>query len=414
MPFREAIRLALQVIWAHKMKSAFSAIGVFIGVMFLIAVVSVLEGINRYMTDQVVGTFMGVNTFQLRQRPDFTPDDVPRETWLEWRRRPPIYYEDAEAVVAGMNSDSLLWAWESSNWMDVEVEGRRVQSVQVIGATEGYFAIKGYDMADGRPFSAQEVRSGQPVAVIGYELAQTLFEGRPALGRDIHLRGMPYRVVGVVEPQGNVFGQSLDKFVVAPALSPIKRIVNPPRVLDALIVKARTTHELEAARTDAEAIMRSRRQLRPGDPNDFVLETSEAALTFWGNINRVLMSALPLLVGIALVVGGIVIMNIMLMAVAERTREIGIRKSLGARRRDIMRQFLVESASLAGLGAALGIAAGITIAMVLRAVTPLPASVAPWSIPMAVTLGTGVGIMAGLYPATRAARLDPVEAIRHE
>ncbi len=160
--------------------------------------------------------------------------------------------------------------------------------------------------------------------------------------------------------------------------------------------------------------MRSRRQLRPGEENTFELETSEGVLEFWGNINRVLMTALPMLVGIALVVGGIVIMNIMLMAVSERTREIGIRKALGARRTDILRQFLVESAALAGLGAVAGIACGVGAAALVSAVTFLPASVAPWSIPTAVALGGGVGIMAGLYPASRAARLDPVDAMRQE
>lgn len=414
MPLKEAVRLALATIWSHKMKSGFSAIGVFIGVMFLIAVVSVLEGINHYMTDQVVGSFMGVNTFQLRHRPDFTPEDVPRETWIEWRRRPRITYRDAEAVVTGIRSVPIEWSWYSRVSLDLEADGRTVPSVEIIGATEGYFAIKRYDLAYGRPFSAQEVRSGQPVAVLGFELARRLFGGRDPIGQTVQIRGLPYRVIGVVETQGNVFGQSLDKFVVTPALSPVKRFVNPPRVVDALIVKARDASELELARLEAEAVMRSRRHLRPTDPNNFVLETSEAALDFWGDINRVLMTALPLLVGISLVVGGIVIMNIMLMAVAERTREIGIRKSLGARRGDILRQFLVESATLAGMGAVLGIGAGLAIAAALKATTPLPASVAPWSIPVSVLLSAGVGIAAGLYPATRAARLDPVEAIRHE
>jgi putative ABC transport system permease protein len=415
VPFREAVRLALQVIWNQKMKSGFSAIGVFIGVMFLIAVVSVLEGVNKYMTENVVETFMGVNTFQLRQRPDFVAEDVPREQWMAWRRRPPITYEDADAVIAGITSVPVKWAWESSTGMDVEVDGRRIQSVRIIAATDGYFDIKGYDMAQGRPFTAQEVRAGQPVAVIGFDLAEQLFAGRNPIGQEIPLRGgIPYRVVGVVETQGNIFGASLDKFIVAPALSPIKRAVNRPRVIDQMLVKAGSPEDLEIARMEGEAVMRSRRQLRPGEENTFELETSEGVLEFWGNINRVLMTALPMLVGIALVVGGIVIMNIMLMAVAERTREIGIRKALGARRTDILRQFLVESATLAGLGAVAGIACGLGAASLVSALTPLPASVAPWSIPTAVGLGAGVGIMAGLYPASRAARLDPVDAMRQE
>jgi len=414
VPFREAVRLALQVIWAQKMKSGFSAIGVFIGVMFLIAVVSVLEGVDKYMTENVVEAFMGLNTFQLRQRPDFVADDVPREQWLAWRRREPITYDDADAVIAAITSVPVQWAWESTTGMDVEVDGRRIQSVRIVAATDGYFDIKGYDMASGRPFTAQEVRAGQPVAVIGFDLAEQLFAGGNPIGQEIPLRGIPYRVIGVVETQGNVFGASLDKFIVTPALSAIKRSVNRPRVIDQMLVKAGSPEELEIAIMEAEAVMRSRRQLRPGEENTFELETSEGVLEFWGNINRVLMTALPMLVGIALVVGGIVIMNIMLMAVAERTREIGIRKALGARRTDILRQFLVESAALAGLGAIAGIVCGIGVAALVSAVTFLPASVAPWSIPTAVGLGAGVGIMAGLYPASRAARLDPVDAMRQE
>lgn len=414
MPLRDAFRLAVQVIWTQKMKSGFSAIGVFIGVMFLIAVVSVLQGINHYMTDKVVGTFMGVNTFQLRQRPDFTPDDVPREQWMAWRRRPRIKYEDADAVVAGIHSVDFQWAWVSSSGTNLQVEGRTVSGVEVLGASEGYFALKHYDMAMGRPFSPQEARAGLPVVVMGYDLAQRLYEGRDPIGQSVQIWGFPYRVIGVVETQGNIFGQSLDKFVIAPALSPVKRRVNPPRVVDALIVKTQSPEALDDARAEAETIMRSRHELRPSEENDFELETSQAALDWWGKINDVLMTALPMLVGISLVVGGIVIMNIMLMSVAERTREIGIRKSLGARRRDILRQFLVESATLAGFGAVLGIAVGLAIAAMIARFTFLPAAVAPWSIPVAVLLGAGVGIAAGLYPASRAARLDPIVAMRQE
>jgi putative ABC transport system permease protein len=207
---------------------------------------------------------------------------------------------------------------------------------------------------------------------------------------------------------------SLDKFVVTPAGAPVKRHVNPPRVVDALAVKAASQDEMREALSQAEAIMRSRRHLRPRDADTFALETADEVLDFWGKISRVLFVALPGLVAISLVVGGIVIMNIMLMAVAERTREIGIRKALGARRRDILRQFLVEAVTLATVGAAAGVGTGIALAGVIAAVSPLPASVAPWSIVMAVVIGAGVGIVAGAYPATRAAKLDPIYAMRQE
>ncbi|MFQ6044919.1 MAG: ABC transporter permease [Gemmatimonadales bacterium] len=411
MPLREAFRLALQTIWAHKMKSVFAVIGVFIGVTFLIAVVTIVEGMNSYMTDRFAGELLGVNTFHLRRLPDF--QDTDRETWRRWRRRPPITYEDAEAVVAAI-SVPITWAWESDRDTDVSFESRVASGVRAIATTEDYFEVKGWDLAAGRPFSAQEARAGLPVAVIGQELAEKLFEGQDPVGREITIRRLPYRVVGVVESQGNLFGISLDKFVVAPALSPLKRHVNRPKVIDALIVKTANGKDLEVAMAEAEAIMRVRRRLRPNEENAFALETADAVLDFWGQINQILMVALPGLVSISLVVGGIVIMNIMLMSVAERTREIGIRKSLGARRRDILRQFLVESATLATLGAAIGIMFGLSLAGVVEATTFMPARVAPWSIGVAVLLGAGVGIGAGLYPASRAARLDPVDAMRHE
>lgn len=413
MPFREAFRLALQTIWSHKMKSIFSAIGVFIGVTFLIAVVSVVEGMDRYMTERFAGTLLGVNTFQLRRYPDIQLGDVSDETWREWTRRPRIEFEDARAVVAAI-SVPVITAWQSADDIDIEYRGSVARQIWVIGATGGFFDIKGWKIEQGRAFSPQEARVGRPVLVIGYELAERLFEGIDPVGREVKIRGIPYRVIGVVERQGNLFGLSLDKFAVAPALSPVKKAVNPPGIIDALLVKAETTEDLQAALLEAEAVMRSRRHLRPGEDNNFVLETADEVLDFWGKINAVMMAALPGLVGISLVVGGIVIMNIMLMAVTERTREIGIRKSLGARRSDILRQFLVESGTLSTVGAALGIVTGFALAGIVDATTPLPASVVPWSIGLAVLLGAGVGVAAGLYPASRAARLDPITAIRHE
>ena len=412
MAFFEAIRLALRMIWAQKLKSSFSIVGVFIGVMFLIAVVTMVEGMNRYMLDSF-STQLGTNTFHLRRFPNFDVGETTRETRREWNRRPGISYADAEAVVAAITIP-VVSSWVSYGRGEVEFRDLTVQRVSIVGATEDYFEVRGLGIEEGRVFSQQEVVAGRAVAVIGKELSDRLFGDLDPLGRDIQIRSIPYRIIGVAETRGNIFGESLDKFVVAPALSPVKRFVAPRNVVGILMVKADTEAEMRAAMIEAEAVMRSRRGLRPAQDNNFVLETGDAFLEFWAKINRFLALALPGFVGISLVVGGIVIMNIMLMSVTERTAEIGIRKALGATRSDILRQFLIESAALAVIGSGLGIAAGLAIAALIEAATPMPASVAPWSLVLAVVMGASVGIGAGLYPANRAAKMDPVYAMGHD
>jgi putative ABC transport system permease protein len=410
--FLDAVRLAFQTLRAQKLKSGFSLLGVFIGVAFFIGAWSITNGINVYMTDKFAGTIIGVNTFHMRRRPNFTPN-VSDSMWRAWARRPRITFGDAEAVAAGITIP-VLTAWQSSDNGDIEANGKTVRSAEITGATERYFDIKNLTIEQGRPFSSQEVRGGVPVVVVGSEVADKLYAGRDPIGKPVRIGGKTYRIIGVVATQGKLFGFSLDRFAVAPALSPVQDLVNPPGIVDALIVKANTEGEMREAMSQAEGIMRSRHHLRPRQENNFVLETSEGVLEFWAGIQRILFFFGPMLVSISLIVGGIVIMNIMLMAVAERTREIGLRKSLGARRRDIMRQFLAEAVTLAGIGGALGVITGVLLSFGLKAVSPLPTSLSGVSVVLGLMLGGLTGIFAGVYPASRAARLDPITALRQE
>jgi putative ABC transport system permease protein len=282
-------------------------------------------------------------------------------------------------------------------------------------ATAQFFAIKNMGVSRGRVFTEQEDALGAPVVVIGQDVASHYFPNLDPIGRELKLRGIPFRIIGVIEKQGSVFGLSLDRQIVAPYHSPLGRLTVTPREgMYGVIVQAPSAGALLEVRERVREVMRRRRHLHPGQPDNFAFETSETALSEWATIKRYLVLAGVVLPAIGLVVGAIVIMNIMLVAVAQRTREIGIRKSLGARRRDILWQFLVESATLSSVGAVLGILLGIGLAKLVAVASPLPASVALWSVALSVTVGAGVGVVAGIYPASRASRLDPVVALRAE
>jgi putative ABC transport system permease protein len=413
MRLLEAVRMALRTLRAQKLKCFFSLVGVLIGVTFLIAVVSIVQGMNQYMVERFANTLVGANTFELRQRPSITSGHIPDDVWLAWRRRPRISYDDADYVRERVRTPATF-AKFCEDYVTVHYGGKMAKSIRLAGTEESYFKIRNYEIAAGRAFSSQEVRTAQPVVVIGQELADKLLKGVDPIGKQVVIGGLPYRVIGVVAKQGNLFGISMDKFAIMPFSAQGRRLICPINILDALIVQTDDPIQMQVAMGQTEAIMRSRRQLRPGQESNFAFQTAEGALSSWEKISKVLFVALPGLVAISLVVGGIVIMNIMLMAVSERTREIGIRKALGARRRDILSQFVVESATLSAVGAVLGMGVVIALALGVMAFTPLPAAVAPWSIVVGVLLGVSVGIVAGVYPASRASRLDPIVALRAE
>jgi putative ABC transport system permease protein len=291
----------------------------------------------------------------------------------------------------------------------------RRRQVNAVATDGDYFRIKKYDLSSGRAFTPQEAELGSPVVVIGDEIARDFFPNLNPVGREIRIAGLPYTVIGVIEKQGNVFGFSLDRLAIAPFNSPLRRATNPRGDVDGLIVQAPTREMLVDLQEVVRETMRGRRHLGPGQEDNFSFETSDSALQFFDDIKGKMLMFGTALPAIGLIVGSMVIMNIMLVAVAERTREIGIRKALGARRKDILRQFLVESATLSLAGAALGIVLGLLGAKLLSMAFPfLPAGVAPWSIAVALVAGAGVGIVSGAYPASRAARLDPITALRSE
>lgn len=413
MAFFESVRLALSQIRVQKLKSFFTLLGVMIGVMFLIAVVSIVEGMSRYMTDEFAARILGINTFTLRRMPDVFMGDVTEQMWREWQRRPRIHAADVD-VVRSVLPGGVRSAVENVRFIYAVSSYNRPRQVMAFGTEATYFQIKKYEIERGRAFTPQETVLGTPVVVIGTEIAEHFFPDLDPLGRELRIAGTPYQVIGVLEKQGSIFGFSMDRMAIAPYTSPMARSTNPRGDIDGLVVQAPRGDILSDAMEEARSAMRGFRGLSPGQPDNFTMETADEALSFFAELRGRMIAFGTALPAIGLIVGAMVIMNIMLVAVAERTREIGIRKAIGARQRDIRRQFLVEAATLSVLGALLGISLGIGLAKLVAALTPLPAAVAPWAIGMAVAVGAGVGIVAGFYPATRAARLDPIIALQRE
>ncbi|HVH67727.1 MAG TPA: ABC transporter permease [Gemmatimonadales bacterium] len=414
MQLSEAILQALLTAWSHKLRSFFTLLGIIVSVGFLVAVVAVIQGMNAYVRERLAGAIVGINAFQVRRDP-IQFGFVDEEEWKKIQRRPIISPEDVAYVERGLRDAqaiSLQSGWPTP-MADVQWRNRTVGDVLVFGVTPPFVVVQDYAFAAGGPFTDVDERQRRLVAVLGFDVAEKLF-GTPdhAVGAAIRVRGAQVMVKGVIAKKGTVLGQSWDGFVMLP-LTTFESLYGR-RQTTVISVKMPTAASVADGMLRAEEAMRIAHRLRPGQEDDFTVDTGEGLIAFWGKLTRVIFTVVPAVVGIGIVVGGIVIMNIMLMSVTERTREIGIRKSLGASRRDIRRQFLAESAMLSLLGGVAGLIAGGVLAALVEVASPLPARVTAWSVAVALGLGVTVGIVFGVYPAHRAARLDPIEALRSE
>jgi putative ABC transport system permease protein len=413
MPFREAVAIAVSSLRANKLRSLLTVLGILIGVASVIAVVAITEGLDRYMSDKVLA--LGSRSFSIQRMPEVITS---HELWLEMRKRKDIEMLDLEAVRRACDRCREVGAMVSTS--GTAKRGRiRQNNVQIMGITENYTRIGAVrDLIAGRPLIPSDVEQARPVAVIGSDLRDAFFGTMEPIGREIEIAGHEVKVVGVGEKKGSVFGESQDNFVWIP-LATYRKFFGARRSIT-IQAEAVSMEEFEAAQDQARMAMRVRRHLDYDKPDDFSIETGQSVMDLWQTATRGIYVVTIVVTGISLIVGGIVVMNIMLVSVTERIKEIGVRKALGARRRDILRQFLVESVILSAFGGLLGILGASVFALGLSAIlgnimsADFSAPVRLWAVTLAVFVSTAVGLVAGIYPASRAAALDPVVALRNE
>ena len=405
--FFETALIALAAIWSNKLRSFMTVLGNIVAVTSIIAVVSLVQGMNAYVSDTIISS-VGADNFTIQRFPVIRTQEDEERT----RNNPRITLMEASAIRRFSDNVGAIAA-QASAGATMAYKSQAVDGAQVTGVSPEYVDFSTYDVDRGRLISPVEISTNRPVAVIGWDVADKLFGQADPIDKVISINKVHYRVVGVHKKKGSAFGNSQDNFAIISLGNFQKMFGNRMGGLQ-LLVKPREPEVVKAAMDDATVALRVERRLRPKDPDNFGMFTSDTLLAIYNTATQGIFAVLIGVVALSLVVGGIVIMNIMLMVVSERTREIGLRKALGARRRDIVWQILTESVTLSTFGGVVGTFFGFILATVISKVSPLPSTVQVWSVVMGISVTAVVGLFFGLYPAMRAARLDPIEALRRE
>jgi len=408
--FREPATIALESLWAHKLRSFLTLLGVIIAVTALIGVVSAVNGLNTYVAERLAN--FGVNVFYVTRFPIITN----AKDFLEARRHNRKL--DVDDFNYLRDHIALADAVGAQDWrtMDVRSGNQNIDDVTIRGATANIIDLSTDKVSRGRFFSDTEYEHRMNVAFVGNDIAERFFANVDPVGKMILINGVLFEVIGVAEKNGTAFGQSQDNFVYIPLTTLLKSWGQEGPNTQGLwvAVKASSPDVMERAKDQARAVMRARRHEGFGEPDRFGVISSESVTGLWNDIFGGLANASIGVVSVFLVIGGIVIMNIMLATVTERTHEIGLRKSLGARRRDILTQFVVESSVMAAVGGLVGVAAAFIITVMVRALTSMPMRTPLGAIVLSLTVSTIIGLFFGLWPAMKAAKLDPVVALRAE
>jgi putative ABC transport system permease protein len=404
--FLEAVGIALSAIWANKLRACLTVAGNVVAVTSIIAVVSLVQGLNASVKD-AIQSGVGADAFSV-QRAGIVRSDEEAE---RVQSNPRVTLDDADAIRRLSPSVGLVMAQAGSS-APLKYRGTQIDSVRIQGVTKEYSSLPTTNIEFGRVITSGEFDAGRHVMIIGADTADRLFGTLDPLNKIVSLDGVQFEVVGVGAKKGTIFGQSQDEYAVIP-LEAFQHMFGVRQSLQ-LTVRPTDPALVQTAMDETTVALRIQRRLRPKQPDNFGVMSSDTILNIYNQTTSWIFAVLIGVVSLSLVVGGIVIMNIMLMVVSERTREIGLRKSLGARRRDILWQILTESITLSTFGGMIGTTLGFVVAWGISKVSPLPAIVEVWSVVLGITMTAAVGLFFGAYPAMRAARLDPIEALRRE